>query len=1466
MNPISDPSRRAALQSDFHELVGLWSAIQKKRDVPESAVQTIDERFRDLAAMLGLRYSWAQRPQQRTEEDHNHIQPKLDPASSSGLPAVQTSVPDSMSRSEFHRHARAFVVRTLVKSLQQSLDEAERDLDVAKKSAAEAKGSSAKESAKAIQSQQREVVLDIRREIAAIRNGENEDTVNAELDRLYNVSPKLSPEAVEARLDELRTIIFTEESRNEDFYPTPDDIIERYIIPAADLKPGMRILEPSAGRGNIASALQKACPSCTIEVVEINSVRRDYLAMLGYPIVGTDFWEFGVSGKDDRGRPVLDPAIRNRYDRIVMNPPFAKGIGYAHVKRAYDLLKPGGRCVAIIPEGYLFGTSRENTAFQEWARRSGSEPFILVDKTEYNAEHDRAILINIGILTIAKPATAVDGEREAEPKGEPAEESLRRQFAGSRVPIVRRDEVDETFVEPAIITAQAHLAQTAKEDYVPDALKKPFVKGHVIHGANLAIQALTNRGGFLLADGTGTGKTMQSLIVAQHFFRTLEQPVLIFTVDERVLETSFGDDARKLGFRTPDFTGIVESSRIPQRPKKYSGLYDNQDLLGPDGNPISLYRHTFGKPLRFGINLCTYHDLSQYKGGESYRDAIVQAEANAKNARDEYRAKMTEATDRLNAQYPKDSRGKRTPPGYKDALASEKTRLASQYLVDHPAVRELYVAKEAYRAHIKEAIAQFAGATQLLIFDEAHKIKNSGDGTDATSMRAELGLALVNFCPRVMYVTATPADRPFDVLYLKKAGVFRDDIQFKSLMFSIGYEWKEPETNKAGEVIRDGGWRSRGGSQDVNTLVRANQTLRDAFDMLTEDGQMLRREIAMTNLTVEMHKEQAPPAALALMDQIEENLTEIDDNGREKKDLMQIYGRQLEELEIFKLEKTLSLVDAAIEKGKQVLVYCQTVMKGEIARASTGDVKPGAIETLKTLLASRYGEDAVGVLVGTSGDYEEYRRMENVRDFQSGKRRILIGTITSGGTGLNLDDTTGKNPRELIIVTPPLSFINVVQTVGRVVRANTKSRSIVHFVFFENAVVDVWLARLIANKFSSLNAIVKGEVGRLDVSTIQAASDGGESSVAATIATESGSTTSTTSAGKNKHSMFTKRNMRVEGWSYPSAVPLYVEVSGTPSSTVVALGGKTPTDLKAWVDANAEMIRTLGLQMNPNELFRRYNGPYIGFVTLGRDTPLYEQRLSALLNIVAFEAVMSGVPAATPTHDIGHSVRLAQDVVWRGIAAGTIGTIVRIREPRTTGDVWRYDVEVPNVEETVKAIEEYKLQKVDNGAAVIPFHPGQIWFSMETDDRGDKRYQAIRIDDVTSLDVLYTQVHGYSSYGNSHLWMEFKSNADARQRLFESYTSRSHTMSPIAFAKTIEEQKFVCVGECDVLPMPPTTTDYKDHEEAGAYPNVADGADIDCSDIDMRTLADGSVEDKPQRTATASLEDIRARVRRYMKS
>ena len=106
-----------------------------------------------------------------------------------------------------------------------------------------------------------------------------------------------------------------------------------------DVLTKLRVLEPSAGRGALASALRPHVRSVTC--VEIDPVNVEYLASHGFSVYQEDFLDFDV---DDR-----------RFSLAVMNPPFEDGQAEQHVLHALALAE---RVVAHVPLTTLAGKER----------------------------------------------------------------------------------------------------------------------------------------------------------------------------------------------------------------------------------------------------------------------------------------------------------------------------------------------------------------------------------------------------------------------------------------------------------------------------------------------------------------------------------------------------------------------------------------------------------------------------------------------------------------------------------------------------------------------------------------------------------------------------------------------------------------------------------------------------------------------------------------------------------------------------------------------------------------------------------------------------------------------------------------------------------------------------------------------------------------------------------------------------
>lgn len=163
---------------------------------------------------------------------------------------------------------------------------------------------------------------------------------------------RLEAEQLRQKIDALRF------AKIPGYFPTPARLVAE-MIEAADLMPGSRVLEPSAGSGAIADALREAGHS--VDCVERHASLRDILTRKGHNLVASDFCEHS---------PPMYPGWL--YDAVIMNPPFEDGQDCGHVSRAWAFVKPGGSLVAIMGAGIKFRSTRPYSTFREWAESIGA--------------------------------------------------------------------------------------------------------------------------------------------------------------------------------------------------------------------------------------------------------------------------------------------------------------------------------------------------------------------------------------------------------------------------------------------------------------------------------------------------------------------------------------------------------------------------------------------------------------------------------------------------------------------------------------------------------------------------------------------------------------------------------------------------------------------------------------------------------------------------------------------------------------------------------------------------------------------------------------------------------------------------------------------------------------------------------------------------------------------------------------
>ncbi|MBK4735961.1 methyltransferase [Noviherbaspirillum pedocola] len=164
------------------------------------------------------------------------------------------------------------------------------------------------------------------------------------------------------------------------YFPSTPPIAKSVIVKAR-IEAGMEVLEPSAGRG--ALAFPAADCGAIVDCVEL--MDTNYALLQG-----------DARLRDVRQADFLNMAPEQRYDRIVMNPPFEKQADIHHVLHALEFLKPGGSLVSVMAAGVTFRDNRLTQDFRDLIRSRGGD----IEANPEGAFKASGTMVNTVIVTI----------------------------------------------------------------------------------------------------------------------------------------------------------------------------------------------------------------------------------------------------------------------------------------------------------------------------------------------------------------------------------------------------------------------------------------------------------------------------------------------------------------------------------------------------------------------------------------------------------------------------------------------------------------------------------------------------------------------------------------------------------------------------------------------------------------------------------------------------------------------------------------------------------------------------------------------------------------------------------------------------------------------------------------------------------------------------------------------------------
>jgi hypothetical protein len=591
---------------------------------------------------------------------------------------------------------------------------------------------------------------------------------------------------------------------------------------------------------------------------------------------------------------------------------------------------------------------------------------------------------------------AVVGERESSPDGdaggqasgvrsEPEEGEQRQPEAGEQrseanpvtppPPAKRRKEGDQA----QVVTVMKDLIPAHDEDLVdpkytnnPDPMKR--MMPHQVQSTALAMKALNDpmRGGFLLADGPGAGKTLNAMAVAEMAAKKGKKVLII---------------------------SLAQVLKFPKGPARDTDQPQGTFATWSKNWDIPLTRFT-GQALEPGkIMLGTY---------ENFHKALKSVDFNT-----------------------------------------------------------------------------------LVVFDEGHALKN----VDAGSTRSLVGLDMMRKAGQVLYMSATPADRVRDIQYLATMGVLgsRDvDKTMKSLGF-VSYKVKrgviDPETGEL--MMMDGkkvttdtvSYRAPSGKAK-ETLTRMTNAFKEAIMA----GSMIKREVPLDNYDISFDGFELNEDQKDTLDYVE---AVYNKHGYVAGKLGAVRDMALRSmLEDMYVPRAVDAAMKEIEAGRKVILFVSTISEKAIGpivttRLPNGETSrekvvvyesPAVPDVLKQALTMN-GLDPSKIVElhgkAKNADGNKQTAESTMKAFNEGDAQLLIATLESGGTGLNLDDTTGKSPRTIITVTIPWGATPFIQGLGRIDRLSTKSRAKAVTFASDHRVSQHGLG-ILANKLVTLGAIVDG--------------------------------------------------------------------------------------------------------------------------------------------------------------------------------------------------------------------------------------------------------------------------------------------------------------------------------------------------------------------------------------------------------
>jgi len=393
-----------------------------------------------------------------------------------------------------------------------------------------------------------------------------------------------------------------------------------------------------------------------------------------------------------------------------------------------------------------------------------------------------------------------------------------------------------------------------------------------------------------------------------------------------------------------------------------------------------------------------------------------------------------------------------------------------------------------------------AEASDVLIFDEAHAIKNlSGDGSEQAK-KAQEWMSQTKF---PVLSTATPFENPVQAAYLASTGIFESFGGFKN--FALAYGATSVNTGNDTILV----WR-RTNTSDADQVAARN---------------FFKKEGIFTARKTRLPKDQVDSRLVKVTADSEytKMYTEFEKAVEENKGSLAGFSKawiknfQKRILEASKINIAINEASNALKAGRWPIIFVETKAERKIdiprlidleaqwrretdlarrmnergpSRAQFGLPPMGITDVLASFMEetgisvieipsaedtikAKFGEDNVAIFTGS---VTPAKAQKNLDKWRGNKPMVLVATMAKGGTGLSLHDKVGNHQTTQINVNLPWTATQVEQVSLRSARYGLKGIAQMQWLFADNIPFDRELAQRVGSRMADMGALVHGEL------------------------------------------------------------------------------------------------------------------------------------------------------------------------------------------------------------------------------------------------------------------------------------------------------------------------------------------------------------------------------------------------------